>query len=134
MGNYYTAEELEEKYFDLKDEVFGDALLLSTLKAECDRVISYYTSSYYYYKYEDCINETDIIGQTQEQPVRRDIESLSHLNIDDALNNVFDEYVDIQLTKIYKEKYKDRYNGNKTDKQVTAEIKQGIARTFLKNK
>ena len=134
MGEQFTAEYLEEKYFDLKDEVFGDVLLLPTLKAECDRIISYYTSPYYYSKYEDCINETDIKGQTQEQPIRYDIEKLAHQNISEALSKVFDEYVDIQLTKIYKEKFKDRYTGEKDDKQVTSELKQGTAGRFLKSK
>ena len=128
MGMKMTAEELEEKYFDLKEVVLGDVLLLPTLKAECDRIISYYTGNTYYNKFEETINQTDIISQSTEQPVRFEIEQLAHSNISTAISIAFDKYINIKLTEIYKkdERYKNKYSNKKNDEVITDEIKKNI--------
>lgn len=119
MGMRMTAEELEEKYFDLKEVLFGDVLLLPTLKAECDRIISYYTGNTYYNKFEETINQTDIISQSAEQPVRFEIEQLAHSNISTAISIAFDKYINKKLTEIYKkdERYKKIYSDKKMMKR-----------------
>lgn len=137
MGMQMTAEELGEDYFDLKDTVYSDVLLLSTLKAECDRIISYYTGKTYYNRFEETINQTDIISQSSEQPVRFEIEQLSHSNISTAISRAFDKYINIKLAEIYKrdERFKNMYSNTKNDKEVkeiTDKIKANIEKYSMK--
>lgn len=132
LGNEYTAKEIGEKFFDLKDIVYSDVALLSTLKDECDRIICYYTSNDYYCKYEAVMNETDILSQTIGHMQRFNIEKVVGANISEALKEAFMKYVDIKLTEIYKNdpRFKDKYSSNKDDIEVTKMIKQNIARYF----
>ena len=123
-----TADEIDEGYYDMKTDIFGDVGLLPTLKSECDRIIKYYTSKEYYNNYENCVNAFEVYGHIMERPVRHNIEKVANDNICEALTRAFNEYVDNKLTEIFKKNdtFKNKYTGQKPDVEVTNSIKQGI--------
>lgn len=128
MGMIVDEEVYEEKYFDLKDVIFGNPSLLSALKFECDRVISYYSGRYYYNEFECTINQTEIMCQSTEAPIRFEIEEVSHNNIGKAISVLFDKYINMKLTEIYKkdERFKKMYSDTKCDEEITNKIKKDI--------
>lgn len=96
-GKETTAGKLGEKYFDLKNYIYGDGALLSVLKDEVDRLISYCESDEYYSKYEDFANykeiESQAIGNLNNYPIYR----MAHDHINYVMDEIFDKYVNKEL-------------------------------------
>lgn len=97
-GEYYTIQELEEKFYDIS-EILINNKLLGVLREEVTRVVEYYTNYSAYNNFENTINEREILGQVSSYIQDCSVRDIAHLNINKALDEIFDNFVNQELMK-----------------------------------
>lgn len=91
-GKITTAKDLEEQFDDIPEYLL-DVNLISVFQEEAKRVLDYRLSKTVYNNFEDTVNHREVDGQPVSYSQTCTPYDIAFLNIDKAIDNIFDKYV-----------------------------------------